>query len=257
MGLPEPPQPDQPPPPPGMPPPQGMPPPPPPPPVAPPPGAPAYRPTAGYALYGHLQRTRTLSKTARGLYWGVVVGNVAAVAAVFHRKSVLDDIISRGTVRPSDVDADDRAAALVGAALLLTLALQVAGGIVTAVWSYRIASNAKGRGATHVSPGMAAGGWFIPIGNLWLGFREVRLSLESTGGPGDTVKMWQRWFVVAIVWGVLSRGAAGGTHDSLESLRDSLAPVMVVTLISAGLLAMCALKATAAMAQVDDALSGG
>ena len=60
------------------------------------------------------------------------------------------------------------------------MGLTIAIAILLAVWSYRAVSNGVARGAA-ANPGLAAGGWFIPIGFYVVPFIQLRKALAGRG----------------------------------------------------------------------------
>lgn len=183
--------------------------------------------------------------------WVAVAAHVFLAGAAFSRKSVWDDFID-GSKNLVDLDdADNR----VGGALALWVVVTVATAILLAVWSHRTTSNGQARGA-QVSPGLAAGGWFIPIGWFFVSFIQLR---KAMGGRGDTASVgwWQGLWVVAwIASGVslqlfdddLSQ-TPSEVSDGLRNQSVGLA-IATVILVAATIFAMRAVKA------VDDATSG-
>jgi hypothetical protein len=176
--------------------------------------------------------------------------------AIFNRKQIVDDIIARGgRVTATDASDDDRARALILAAGAIALLLIVAAGIVTAVWAGRVAKNAVARGALGVNVGMAKAGWFIPIGSWFLGFRELRRSVEGVGGGGGaSIQRWQISFIVVSAFGWFSR-SAGDDLGSLAELRDYLSTQFGLALLTFVLYLVAMYMATKAIHEVDTAVS--
>ena len=180
--------------------------------------------------------------TAVLIMYGVVTGVAVLLAGAFFRRwSVVDEIFSKGNQidsaeqsRIADTDT------LVVASSGLVLVSIVVAGIVTAIWAHRVAKNAAARGFHHVNTGMAAGGWFIPVGSWWLGFREVRTSMEATGAPGRTVAHWQRAWVITSLLGIVVRN---GQNDfdtgSADAFVSSLQRQWLFGLASALLYGVC------------------
>jgi len=176
---------------------------------------------AGYVPYQQagLQRAVKGLGTAVLVMYGLVTGFAVLLAgALYHRASVVEEVLDvsqPGTSLDQRViDADN---------LVITSSWVVIGGVVvaavvTAVWARRIATNAKARGAYDVRPGMATGGWFIPIASWWLGFREVQKAVASTGTPEDEVRHWQRAWIITSLLGIFVRN---GINDFETSSADA------------------------------------
>jgi hypothetical protein len=230
---------------------------PPPPPAAPPPPPPPGAP-AGYVPYGAIQPlrpTKGLGKAVAVMYKVVAASSMLTAIAVFHRKSVVQDIVDRGgQVTTADVSSDDRARALLIGAAGIGLLLLVAAGIVTAIWANRVAKNAVARGALSVSPGMAAGGWFIPIGSWFLGFRELTRSVEGLGRHTSSIRNWQFAFIITTVFGWLTRNI-GGDPGSLRELADTLSSQFFLSLVAFVLYLVSAILGAKAIREIDDVVS--
>lgn len=180
--------------------------------------------------------------------WAVVAAHAFMTFAAFSRKSVADDLLAGDFTKDID-DAD----ALLGAGVLLVLVATLATAIVLAVWSNRTTSNAQARGA-QVSPGLAAGGWFIPIGWFFVGFGQLRKAMSGRG-DASSIGVWQGlWVAGSIIGGVAAQAfdvenvLIKGDTGPLRNQSIGLA-VATVVLAAAAFFAMRALKA------VDDATS--
>jgi hypothetical protein len=152
-----------------------------------------------------------------------------------------------------DIDA---ANAMVGVAVLFQFALLLTSAILTCLWAKRIASNAKARGATSVSPGLAAGGWFIPIGNLFVGFDQLRKSVTGVGGKSPGLNLWQAAFVGQFIMGIFTfRGNDVNLiePDALSTLRNQ----GLVALVGAVIYAAATFFAARAAKEIDTAVTGG
>jgi len=202
-----------------------------------------------------MRPTRGLGKATLVMYRVVCASAMLTAIAIFNRKRVVDDIIARGgRVTAADASDDDRARALLVAAGGIALILIVAAGIVTAVWASRVAKNAVARGAIGVNVGMAKAGWFIPFGSWFLGFRELRRSVEGVGGGAPSIQRWQISFIVVSVFGWVSRGA-GKDPGSLAELRDNLSTQFGLALLAFVLYLVAMFMATKAIHEVDQAVS--
>ena len=63
--------------------------------------------------------------------------------------------------------------------------------ILLAVWSHRITTNAHNRGVPFLRPGLAAGGWFIPLAQVVVPFVQIRRAANSFLGNTTSVTVWQ------------------------------------------------------------------
>lgn len=223
----------------------------------PPPPLPGTAP-AGYVQY----RTRPGQKPLRGLskavlilYGAVTVASVVLAVAFRHRWSVVDDILASGTFTSADQDAIATTDQQVAGAAALVLALLIAAGILTAVWSRRAARNAESAGVRGVSVGMATGGWFIPIGSWWLGFRELQRSVEGVGHESTHIGRWRTAFIVMSLLGVVVRNTSIDTSGDRDAFLSSLNRQFGLGLVSAVLYAVCLYFAVKAIRSIDEALS--
>ena len=192
-----------------------------------------------------------LRKAAAILMWVVVAAYALTTFAAFNRKSVWDDFVD-GNKNLTDLDDADT---LIGAGVLLAFAATLATAIVLAVWSRRTTSNAQARGA-QVSPGLAAGGWFIPIGWYFVSFNQLR---KAMAGRGDSspVGWWQGlWVGGSIAGGVALRLFDDDLDQTASDVSSGLRNQSVGLLIASAVLAGATVFATRAMSNVDDATSG-
>lgn len=221
-------------------------------PPPPPPPGPGGVPYSIPVSYGGTRPAPTgLRKAATALMWVAVAAHLFLTIAAFSRKSVWDGFID-GT--KSIVDLDD-ADSLLGGALVLWIVVTLATAIVLAVWSHRTTSNGQARGA-QASPGLAAGGWFIPIGWFFVSFSQLR---KAMGGRGDTtpVGWWQGLWVVAwLASGVSLQLFDDDTSQSPTEVSDGLRNQSVGLALSTALLVAATVFAMRALRSVDDATSG-
>ncbi|MCH9680861.1 MAG: DUF4328 domain-containing protein [Deltaproteobacteria bacterium] len=72
--------------------------------------------------------------------------------------------------------------------------LSLVGMIMFLVWIYRVIKGARAAGVmTKYSPGMAVGGWFIPIANFVLPWLTVRDGLRAVQRPTVLAGLW--WII--------------------------------------------------------------
>lgn len=221
-------------------------------PPPPPPPRPGSFPASAPDFYGQPRSAPTgLRKASIILMWVAVAAHAFMTIAAFSRKSVWDGFVDGDK---SLLELDD-ADSLLGGTLLLSFLATLATAIVLAVWSYRTASNGQARGA-QTSPGLAAGGWFIPIGWFFVSFSQLR---KAMGGRGDTspVGWWQGlWVVGTIASGVALQLFDDDLTQSPSEVSDGLRNQSVGLAIATVILAASAVVAVRALKSIDDATSG-
>jgi hypothetical protein len=226
-------------------------------PAAPPPAyggmptPPPVYPPAGYTAYGPASGVPTVStsgvrKATIVLFWATTAAMAVLGFVAYQRGGVADDLFhGEGTFSDLD-DADAR----LGGAVLLVAALQIAAAIVLAVWSSRTVSNAKRRGA-DASSGLAAGGWFIPIGWYWVPWTQIRKSTRPFGTAPGSLGLWQLLFAAQTVLSIAARATVGSTIDLDEDAAGKLHTQGILFLVTAALLVVTTVAATKAMKDVD------
>jgi len=156
---------------------------------------------------------------------------------------------ARGSASLSDLqNADD----FVRLAAGLQFAVQIAAVILVALWARLIASNARSHGAWDVKPGLATGGWFIPIGWFWVGFTQLRRADAALGGRSQNLSRWQGAFVLVGVFGVISRGIDNSTDlgASATDVSDTFQRQGVIGLVAAVVFALAAFFATRSIKEI-------
>ena len=212
----------------------------------------------GYVAYGgpgavgQVQQSSGLRKATVALFWLTAAASGLLALAFFSRKSAVDDFFA-GTKSLSDVVDSDNVVRL--AASLQGL-LTIAAVIVLCLWSRRIAKNAQARGAPGISPGLACGGWWIPIGFYWVGFGQLKKSVVGVNKTSPNLIRWQIAFVVQSVLGFIVRSAANSLDMANSgSLTSTLNRQGALGLVSFALFAVTAFFAMKAMSEVDTAVS--
>ena len=214
-------------------------------------------PPLGYVQYsgpaqGSVQPSSSLSKAMLILYGLVVAAGALLAFAFFNRKGVVDDILNASGT-PSDLDSAD---GILGLAVILQFLAILASAILTALWSKRIVSNAKARGVTGVSTGLAAGGWFIPIGWFFVGFNELRKAVKGVGGVSKSLALWQGAFIAQVIVGFFNFNNDDvflSDPDALDQLNNQA----LVSLAAVAVLAVATFFAAKAAKEIDAAVSGG
>lgn len=183
--------------------------------------------------------------------WVSVLAYAAFTLAAFSRQSVWDGYLS-GDKTPDDVkDADN----LIGGVALVVIGLTLAIAILLAVWSHRAVSNGVARGAS-ASPGLAAGGWFIPFGWYVVPFVQLR---KAFGGRGQSslVTRWQLlWLVSSILGNILQRAFGNVDESSTGDVSSRLRNQGIVLAISTVLVLFAVIAARGAMRHVDEVTTG-
>jgi hypothetical protein len=232
-------------------------------PLPPPPLAPLEPPPSaapqGYVLYTGAELTagtHGFGTTVIALYWTAVGALVLVAAAVFHRKSVVDRIINGdfGGRRPRALDNEARA--LIGVASAVQIGITVAAAIVTSLWCRRVILNAQRAGITGLSTNKATIGWLIPFVWWYVGFHQLRLVLTSMDQSPRPVQAWQSAFILTSVFSFFTRSNGGPIRD-LVALSDGLDRLGLLTLCSAGILAIAARKGSQVVRMFDRAFSPG
>ena len=213
-------------------------------------------PPPGYVAYGaaQLRPSRGRGTATIWLYWAITAMTVFVTISLFWARSVLEDATADGDIGFRDwskvTDALDVTTGMEGARSAIILAAI----ILTCLWSKRIADNAKVRGVRNVSPGMACGGWWIPVGNIWLGWMHLRRSAAGTGTPTSHLNMWQGFALASWIFSVvLGVGATdvGPTASSVRNASDIFLAQAVSGIFASGLLAVAAYAATKAIRELD------
>lgn len=235
-----PPPPSAPPPPPPPPPGSGGPPPPPPP----PPGYHGYH-VSPYQAY--MKPVAGLAKALRIVMICLTVVIVLTLVVTIGVRGTLIDYLDENASR-TDAEGAIGAIALIGGVAGL---LQIAVVVLTMIWMYRLAANAKVLGRTDATwgPGWAIAGWFLPPFLFvipFLMFRELWKGSDPAVPPHDP--SWKRaavaplvtvWWVFYGLGGLLvavrqfaSAGFGGGNlSDAAEFYRDGVAITAVATAI--------------------------
>jgi hypothetical protein len=190
------------------------------------------------------------------LYWCRTGAAVLQALAFLNRRSVINTAIKHsaaGGITRSDVDADDQARALIVSAAVLLIVFTIAAAILTSLWSRRVAENARARGDRVVRPGLATGGWYIPIGWFWVGFNQIKEALSRAGHSPHLVKRWQTAFIIATLISAFALRADSNT-GTLEQLRSSLGTGVAAIAVGLALFTWCTIAATKALRSTTDAL---
>jgi len=216
------------------------------------PTAPPLHPPAGYQAYqagygAPSVPTAGLRKATIVLFSCASACAVGLGLVAYQRGGTVDDFFNgAGTIKAVD-DADGR----VGGLAILLVLLQIAGAVLLAVWSNRTVSNAKARGA-NASSGLAAGGWFIPIGNYWVPWGQLRKAAATFGPAPGSLTRWQALFIGQAALSIAARSF--GNFDINTSTKDAVSNLHNQGFLFLGtgvLLAVATIVAAKAMRDVD------
>ncbi len=205
-----------------------------------------------------MQSSKGLGNATIALFWLVTLFGFLLAFSLFRRKSVVEDFFSNGSF--DDIQKVNDADSLVGAMALLQILVQIAAAIVVCLWSKRIASNAIARGGRDISPGLAAGGWFIPIGWFFVPFNQLRKSVKAVGGQGSGsgITGWQIAWVISGVSGFAVFTYRGDIDmaDSETSLSDALSRQATIGIVGAVLTGICAFMAMRGIREANRVVTG-
>lgn len=214
----------------------------------------------GYVAYGQAAASARPpaagARKAIGILMWVSVGAYGLFAfTAFARRSVWDTFVeSDRTFADLDKvnDADHLVAGAAGFVLVVTIVIA----ILLAVWSSRAVGNARARGS-DASPGLAAGGWFIPFAFFVVPFVQLRKAL---GGRGERslVSRWQGLWIAQSLLGNFLQRAFGNidTANTTDEVSNRLRNQGIVITISTIILVFTVIAARKAMQHVDDVTSG-
>ena len=211
----------------------------------------------GYIAYGQVApavKAPTGLRTATiVLFWVQSVLTIIFGVVAYNRGEVAVG------VRDGDksvADFNDATDALNSVAFL-SVSVAVALIIVLCIWAHHTVRNAKQRDPQlNASPGMAAGGWYIPIGNLWLPWMHLRRAARRFGGALGPLGWWQ---ALSILGGVLlstGRALANDDDDSVATVIDKGHAQGAVLVVAGLVFVVATIVAMKATRQVDAATSG-
>ncbi len=174
------------------------------------PGAP--QPPPGYVAYGTPLQMRSALEGTGGLriatltlMWVATAGSGLQLLAVINRRSVWNDPSSSfGDL----VDADDTVA---GAFLLYGVAA-LATAIVLSIWTLRAVRNSEKLGTPRLRPGLACGGWYIPFGNVFVPFIQIRRATNGLGASTVPATLWQVGWGAMVIGGSIVNTAINDTN---------------------------------------------
>lgn len=183
----------------------------------------ASSPNPSLQTGGKLYRLGGLAKALRIGYILATCTLFAVAMTFFYRASLLHDMANWRRVSFQDAtDADNMVAGAVNGHVLINLVLL----ILLIVWAWRATKNLQTWGAPlKWRPGWAIGGWFIPIGMLWIPYQVVRDAWRlapggETGSADQKNGIWLFGFLAW--WGSMILLRIGGVEqETLSAMRNS------------------------------------
>ncbi|MGC4949825.1 DUF4328 domain-containing protein [Streptomyces sp. DT224] len=170
----------------------------------------------------HLRSPVGLAKAVCVLLGAAAVADVLAIAAGIHTRVLLADGLDGGFL-VVDEEAWTRADHLYTAAGSLQALTFLATAVVFLVWLRRVRINAEvfDPYAHTLRPGWAIGGWFVPLGNLWLPYRVAK-GVWTASAPVDTLGgrtaaprgPLKAWWAVFVADQLVSRGTGRLSADA-------------------------------------------
>ncbi|THA75002.1 DUF4328 domain-containing protein [Streptomyces sp. A0642] len=181
---------------------------------------------AGPAPLSSLRSPVGIGKAVCVLLGAVAVADVASIAAGGYARQVYDTAMAGDFLMFDDARAD-RADALYQASGSLRMLLFLATVVVFLVWFRRVRLNAEvfDAYAHTLRPGWAIGGWFVPLGNLWLPHR-VASGVWTASSPGGSHRppapsgLLHAWWAALLCSEFLSRLQGRLYPDAVE--RDAV-----------------------------------
>ena len=146
---------------------------------------------------GPVRSTDGLGVAIIVVLWVEFAALLMSVAAHINAQSVFDEIVNSASPDSSSIDRLDEAENLGNASGLFTLLIGLVAIILLAVWSNRVSHNAQNRGVPGLSPGLAAGGWFIPFAQAVIPFIQLRRAAKPFIGTTNLITTWQVCLVSA------------------------------------------------------------
>ncbi|MYW11513.1 DUF4328 domain-containing protein [Streptomyces sp. SID2563] len=165
-----------------------------------------------------------LARAVCVLLGAAAVADVLSIAAGVHSRVLIADGLDGGFLAV-DEEAWTRADRLYGFAGSLQVLTFLTAGVVFLVWMRRARLNAEvfDPSAHPMKPGWAIGGWFVPIGNLWLPYRvtsgiwTASAPVETPGGRFAAPRaLLNAWWAVFVADQLVSR-ASGRLYADAET----------------------------------------
>ncbi|HEY9332150.1 MAG TPA: DUF4328 domain-containing protein [Streptomyces sp.] len=163
-----------------------------------------------------------LGKAVCVLLGAVAVADLLALGAGAHARQVYGDGMADDFLRFDEALAD-RADTLYQASGSLQVLTFLATAVVFLIWFRRVRLNAEvfDAYAHSMRPGWAIGGWFVPVGNLWLPHR-VASGVWTASSPGGSNRapaprgLLHAWWAVLVCSELVSRFTGQAYSDAEE-----------------------------------------
>ncbi len=197
-----------------------------------------------------------LARAVCVLLGAAAVADVLSIAAGVHARMLYADEADGGRVDEVAWNHADNLYRSTGALQTLTFLATV---VVFLVWLHRVRRNAEvfDPSAHTLRPGWAIGGWFVPIGNLWLPYRVVS-GVWSASAPLDGLGhrsfvprgLLNAWWAALVADQLVSRGAGrlyadAETGDEIIRGLDLVAATDALDLVAAVLAILVVRRVTA------------
>ena len=216
----------------------------------PPPPSPLIAPS-GYTAAGSRRPAPTIGlRTATIVLFWCTAGAMGLTAIATGNRLAVWNGFRDGSQDLLDVDDADT---LVGLAAGLQLLLTLASAIVLSIWSLRSMRGAHVWRAGSPSPGLACGGWYIPLGMFVVPFVQFRKVLRSRRQAATAVNWWQGLFITAGLCSVIFRGGDPERADSIDDVSAYLGVQTGAAIVLAVLLVLATIAASRAMRELDRA----
>ncbi|MFD6447630.1 DUF4328 domain-containing protein [Promicromonospora sp. NPDC060204] len=120
---------------------------------------------------------------------------------------------------------------------VLSVVVQIAAFIVTAIWLYQSRSTAVAANPTFIhkrGPVWAWLGWWVPVVSFWFPFQVVRDVRRATSPRpvSEIGAWWGTWLVFLSVSNLVGRLTAAGNPGSAQSAADVMVPMEAVATVA-------------------------
>lgn len=180
----------------------------------------------------HWRSTTGLRTALTWLLASSLAATVAAGLALLHQSSALND-------RNADYGEQHAANQLFGIAALVYLVVLAATAVVFIVWMWRSVKNNEllGRIRPRYTAGWSIGGWFIPIGNLWIPVRIMHDLWQGSDPEVSNSRDWRGLRRTALVgwwWGsyLVSRTLSVTVVGMVASVPAAILAIVLVRSIT-------------------------
>jgi hypothetical protein len=190
-----------------------------------------------------MSSTKGLAVAVSVLLVLVTIARAGLALAVRSRRNAVDRLFADGAIRAKEVlDADQ----VVSRVSTIQLTLFLATAVLVAIWSYKVAVNArKLQASVDVKPGWAAATWFLPIAFFIAPFIFLGRVSDACRRPGESktngaLLAWWGAFVamIAVSWAFRDTkldSAIGRTAlaDRLDSQVNHVSIIFAVSVVAA------------------------